>query len=249
LVCPIKEIVVLIALNIEELIPRFQTFRVAFIVAENLVVTQERSPELERYILEAESKVAKLVQDKELGDLPEVKSWRRSYTEFGVKKTSYRSSVERLLKAVQNGKGLPRIYNLVDAYNAISILWQMPVGADDLDKVYQPQSFRFARNDDTFIALGDADRKNDPPQSGEVIYADAQKCLCRRWNWYQDARSAVGMGTTRAVLTIQSVEENAATQIEAAAIELCSLLDRVCQAQTQWAVADVDRPEVSLKID
>jgi DNA/RNA-binding domain of Phe-tRNA-synthetase-like protein len=245
----IKESIVLISLSIEEIMPRFESFRVALVVAENLIITKERSQELKQYISDAESKVAELLKDKELGDLPEIKSWRRTYTEFGVKKTSYRSSVERLLKMIQNGKGLPHIYNLVDAYNAISILWQMPVGADDLDKVWQPQSFRFTQVGDTFIALGNSDQANDPPKDGEIIYADSQKCLCRRWNWYQDARSAVGLGTNRAVLSIQVIDPNAATKLESAANELCSLLNRVCQAQTKWVIADVNKPRVSLEID
>ena len=32
-----------------------------------------------------------------------------------------------------------------------------------------------------------------------------RSCLCRRWNWYQDARSAIGGATTAAVLTIGAV--------------------------------------------
>lgn len=237
----------MISLSIEELIPRFESFRVALVVAENLVVTNKRSEELEQFLLEVEAKIASLLKGRELGDLPQVKSWRTTYTQFGVKKTSYRSSVERLLKAVQNGKGLPRIYNLVDAYNAISILWQMPVGADDLDKVFQPQAFRLARDGDTFIALGDCQEANDPPLSGEVIYADAQKCLCRRWNWYQDARSTVALSTTRAVLTVQAIEPTTAAKVEDATAELCSLLSRVCGAKTQWAIANVNTPKVSLR--
>jgi DNA/RNA-binding domain of Phe-tRNA-synthetase-like protein len=249
LVYTLEEDITLISLNIEDLLPRFESFRVALVVAENLVVTNERSEELEQFILEVETKVANLLKDRELGDLPQVKSWRTTYTQFGVKKTSYRSSVERLLKAIQNGKGLPRIYNLVDAYNAISILWQMPVGADDLDKVFQPQVFRFAYDNDTFIALGDRQEANDPPQIGEIVYADSQKCLCRRWNWYQDARSAVGINTTSAVLTVQAIEPTTAAKVEDGAAELCSLLDRVCGTKTQWAIADANTPQISLKRD
>jgi DNA/RNA-binding domain of Phe-tRNA-synthetase-like protein len=239
----------LISLSIEELLPRFDSFRIALVVAENLLVTNDRSEELEQFVLEVETKIGNLLNGRELGDLPQVKSWRTTYTQFGVKKTSYRSSVERLLKAVQNGKGLPRIYNLVDAYNAISVLWQMPVGGDDLDRVFQPQAFRFARDSDTFIALGDRQEANAPPQTGEVIYADAQKCLCRRWNWYQDARSAVGLNTTRALLTVQAIEPTTAAKIEKATTELCSLLNRVCGAKTRWEIADANTPYVSLKGD
>ena len=43
---------------------------------------------------------------------------------------------------------------------------------------------------------------NDPPKVGEVVYADARHVLCRRWNWRQDARSAVSTQTRRVALTV-----------------------------------------------
>jgi len=237
----------LLSLNIEELIPHFENFRVGLILAEDLKVKPERSEELESFILEAETQIAEILGKSELGDFPEIKSWRKTYREFGVKKTSYRSSVERLLKAVQSGRGLPRIFNLVDAYNAISILWRMPVGADDLSKIVQPLAFRFARDRDTFISLGDQQENIDPPLTGEVVYADAEKCLCRRWNWYQDARSAVNLSTKSAVLTVQAIEPVTATKVEDATEALCSLLSQFCGARTQWVIADSQNPKISLK--
>ena len=236
----------MISLSIEELLPRFNNFRVGFVVAENLEVKPERSEELNKYIVEAEAKVSEELTGIDLGDLPEVKFWRKTYKEFGVKKTSYRSSVERLLKAIQKGRGLSQIFNLVDVYNTISILWRMPVGADDLNLVVQPQAFRFARDQDTFIALGDKEQTIDPPKKGEVIYADAQKCLCRRWNWYQDARSSVSLNTNRAVLTVQAIEPVSAAKLEDAVEDLCIQLNRFCQAQTKWSIADADNPSISL---
>ncbi len=93
----------------------------------------------------------------------------------------------------------------------------MPLGADDLDKVMGDIAFRFtaasATSSSTWRAgpttkkkaEGDRHPKPDPPKPGEVVYADAAKILCRRWNWRQDVRSLVTPLTTRAVvLTIQA---------------------------------------------
>lgn len=236
----------LIYLSIEELLPHFDNFRVGIVVAENLRVKPERSKDLNKYIIESEAKVADELVDIDVGELPEVKYWRKTYKEFGVKKTRYRSSVERLLKARQKGKKTPQIFNIVDVYNTISIIWRMPVGADDLDKVIQPQAFRYAQDGDNFIALGDKDQTIDSPTIGEVIYADAEKCLCRRWNWYQDARSAVSLNTNRAVLTVQAIEPVSAAKLEDALEDLCFQLSRFCQAQTKWSIADMDNPSISL---
>jgi DNA/RNA-binding domain of Phe-tRNA-synthetase-like protein len=234
----------MLTFTIAEIIERFSDFRIGVIVAEGLTIQAERPPALEQAILAAEREAAALATTA-LADIPELRCWREAYKAFGVKKTSYRSSVERLLKRVQQGSGLPRVNNLVDAYNLISLRYRMPVGADDLDRVVSPLGFRFARPGDTFIALGDESAEPDPPAPGEVVYADAEKLLCRRWNWYQDARSPISAATTSAVLTVQALEPTAAL-VEEAVTELCALLAAYCGARTSWAVADRERPEVNV---
>ncbi len=237
----------MLTFTIAEIIERFSDFRIGVVVAEGLTIQPERPAALERAILTAEQETAAALATTALADIPELRCWREAYKAFGVKKTSYRSSVERLLKRVQQGGGLPRVNNLVDAYNLISLRYRMPVGADDLDTVVSPLGFRYARPDDTFIALGDESAEPDPPAPGEVVYADAEKLLCRRWNWYQDARSPISAATTRAVLTVQALEPTAAL-VEEAVTELCALLATYCGARTSWAVADRARPEVTLAL-
>jgi DNA/RNA-binding domain of Phe-tRNA-synthetase-like protein len=225
-------------------VKRFETFRVGVIVSKDLVIQPNRTPELEQLVHKAEETVASAIGDVELGDISELKCWRIVYRAFGEKKTGFRSSVEWLIKGVQQGKGIPRICNLVDLYNTVSILFRMPVGADDLDKVAQPMGFRFSRPGDTFIPLGKQDEP-DPPFPGEVVYADAEKCLCRRWNWYQDARSAINNATTRTVLTVQALEPNS-SRIEEATSNLCSLLVAHCGSRNSWTILDRAHPEVIL---
>jgi len=235
----------MLTFTIAEIIGRFGDVRIGVVVAEGLTIQPERPQELEQAVIGAEQAAAASLEGLALADIPELRCWREAYKAFGVKKTSYRSSVERLLKRVQQGGGLPHINNLVDAYNLISLRYRMPVGADDLDKVVSPLGFRYARPDDTFIALGDETQEPDPPAPGEVVYADAEKLLCRRWNWYQDARSLISATTTSAVLTVQALEPTAAL-VEEAATELCALLATYCGAQTSWTVADREKPEVRL---
>ncbi|HEY7358542.1 MAG TPA: phenylalanine--tRNA ligase beta subunit-related protein [Ktedonobacterales bacterium] len=237
----------MLTFTIAEISERFSDFRIGVVVAEGLTIQRERPAALEQTILAAEQEAAAALATTALADVPELRCWREAYKAFGVKKTSYRSSVERLLKRVQQGNGLPRVNNVVDAYNLISLRYRMPVGADDLDKVVSPLCFRYARPGDTFIALGDESAEPDPPASGEVVYADAEKLLCRRWNWYQDARSPISAATTSAVLTVQALEPTAAL-VEEAVTELCALLATHCNARTSWAVADRARPEVTLAL-
>ena len=234
-----------VSLDISDVSGSFPAFRVALVVVDGLAIPAGRPPLLEAFIEETVARVARDLAGIDLADVPELKAWRQTYRGFGVKKTSYRSSVERLLKNIQRGGGLPRVNALVDAYNAISACYRMPIGADDLDRVAPPLAFRHERPGDTFVALGDAAATPDPPQAGEVVYADAEKCLCRRWNWYQDARSAIASHTTRAVLTVQTLADDD-SGLQKAASHLTDLIGACTGARARWAVARAAAPLVAV---
>jgi DNA/RNA-binding domain of Phe-tRNA-synthetase-like protein len=234
-----------VELDIGEVVGNFPTFRVALVVAVGLAIPVERPASLAAFLTQTEREVAAKLADVELAQIPEIRAWREAYKAFGVKKTSYRSSVERLLKNLQRGAGLPRINALVDLYNGISVLHRMPIGADDLDAVAPLLAFRYARPHDTFIALGEAGMAHDPPKRGEVVYADLTKCLCRRWNWYQDARSAVGTRTKRAVLTVQTLTADAAALTEAIN-RLVETIAAYTGGRAAWAIADSAQPRIEV---
>jgi len=229
-------------LSIAELTERFPEFRVAIVIAEGLTVG-ERDATLDAEIAQAEARVRARWAGTELSAIPGVAAWRTAYRGFGIKKTSYRSSVERLLKRVLAGDALPRVNALVDVYNMVSLDEGLCLGCDDLDRVEGDLAFRFSRSGDSFLDMGAAEGEdpNDPPKAGEVVYADAVKVLCRRWNWRQDARSAVAAGTRRVVLTAQS---NGAGDVEAAAARLVEGIARVCGGRARALVAERARPVV-----
>jgi DNA/RNA-binding domain of Phe-tRNA-synthetase-like protein len=234
-----------VELDIAELLPVFPGFRVALLVADGMALPAAAPAAVGTVLGAAEREAAAALARRELAELPELAAWRAAYKAFGVKKTSYRCSVERLLKAVARGEALPRVNPLVDLYNAVSVRHRLPVGADDLAAVTPPLAFRFAREGDSFVALGDPAAAPDPPKPGEVVYVDAVKCLCRRWNWYQDARSAIRPETRAAALTVQGLGPSA-DRVETAAAELAGLLETHCGARAAWAVAEAGRPQVAV---
>jgi len=188
----------MLTLNIEALREAFPSYQVAVVAAENLSVAAERGADLDAMIQAAEAYTQKEYDPENLGSMEPISDWRRAYRDFGIKQTKYRASVERLLRSAVKGRGLPQISRPVDAYNLISLKYLAPVGADDLDQISGDLAFRFADGTESFLPLGKADEGEDPPKPGEVIYADGNRVLCRRWNWYQDARSAIQIDTTRA---------------------------------------------------
>jgi len=231
-------------LTIADLTEKFPAFRVAVIVAEGLTIAPDRSPELAREIAEAERRCRELWATTELSAIPGVAAWRSAYKAFGIKKTSYRSSVERLIKRVLAGDAIPNVNALVDLYNAASIESGLCMGCDDLDAIEGDLAFRFSRPGDSFLDMSAAegDDPNDPPKDGEVVYADGAHVLCRRWNWRQDARSLVTPSTRNIVLTAQS---NRAGDVGEAARRLIETLVRECGGESLVFIADRATPTIA----
>ena len=234
-----------ITLTIDELTGVFPDFRVAVILATDLSVSAERPAALDAELLAREEVCRATHAGLELSAIQGVAAWRAAYKGFGIKKTSYRSSVERLIKRVMAGERLPAINAFVDVYNAVSLSHGFCVGADDLDRIAPPVAFRYAREGDTFLDMGAeaGEDPNDPPKPGEVVLADSRHVLCRRWNWRQDMRSAISTSTSRALITIQS---NGWGDLDAAVADLSTLLIRTCGARIAVATADRMQPFVTL---
>ena len=232
-------------ISLTEIMPGFPSCRVAALMLEDGVIPPARSPELASYIDAREQEARGLFSDLELSQIPGVAAWRSAYRGFGIKRTSYRSSVERLVKRVLAGDALPAINGFVDLYNAVSLRSVLCLGADDLAGVTGDVAFRFSRPGDTFLDMGAAagEDPNDPPKEGEVVYADDDHVLCRRWNWRQDARTAVTPQTRRVLVTVQS---NGWGDVETAAEELALLAADHFGMRARIAVADANRPVVEL---
>jgi DNA/RNA-binding domain of Phe-tRNA-synthetase-like protein len=219
----------------------FPDYRVAFVVAEGLTIAPERTAELDALIAEREADARARWGGIELSQIPGIAAWRAAYKGFGIKQTRYRSSVERLVKNVLAGRSLARVNAFVDLYNAVSLAHVLPLGADDLDRITPPLSFRYAREGDSFVDMADAEAGGAPeaPKAGEVVYADAAHVLCRRWNWRQDARSIIRPETRRAVVTVQS---NGAGDVAAGASDLVDLIAGFCGGQCRLAILDCSHP-------
>ncbi len=235
-------------IDISEIVDTFPDFRVAVAIARRIDVRAERPDELKAIIAGREAACRERWGKTELSEIPGIAVWRKAYRAFGIKKTSYRSSVERLVKNVLAGRPLPEINDFVDVYNAVSLAHVMPLGADDLDQVVGDLAFRYSRLGDQYLDMAHGETgfeggEDDPPKEGEVVYADGEKILCRRWNWRQDRRSLVTPLTHNAVVTLQS---NGAGDLDAAVADLGALAGRFWGVDLAVTFADRQRPVAEL---
>jgi DNA/RNA-binding domain of Phe-tRNA-synthetase-like protein len=188
-------------------------------------------------------------RDDSLADIvshPKIAAWRLAFSQFGARPSKYQASVEALVRRARRGDALPPINALVALYNALSLRFLVPVGGDDLDLVSGGLHLRVAKGDESFKPLG-ADEE-DPPEAGEIVYADDAKVLCRRWSWRGAESSKISPATTNAVLNVHGLAPATPDEVTRATETLATLVRQVCGGSSTWYVLDQSRPMVQTEV-
>ena len=191
------------------------------IVATNLTSgpTSEHSDALLR---DAEEQARQLLAGRPPQELPEVQTWRDAYGSFGVKPRDARSSIEALLRRVD--EGLPRINRLTDIYNAISVRYLIPIGGEDLGGYDGPARLVVADGTETFDTIADGEPMLQTVAAGEVVWRDDTGVTCRRWNWRQCVRTRLTESTTEAIFILDGLGADADRRTSAAMESLLAQL-------------------------
>jgi DNA/RNA-binding domain of Phe-tRNA-synthetase-like protein len=116
-----------------------------------------------------EEKVLKLAEPKAVLEAAAILATRAGYKALGKDPARYRGSAEALLRRVIAGKGLPRINNVVDVINLVSVESRLPVGLYDLAHVQGDILFRAGRAGETYKGIG----KYDLNLEGLPVFCDA----------------------------------------------------------------------------
>ena len=89
-----------------------------------------------------------------LKDDPILRAYRDFYWRVGIDPTKIRPASEALLRRVLQGKDLPRINTLVDAYNLASMKTRTSIAAFDSDGIQGDLRMRLAREGEEFLGIG-----------------------------------------------------------------------------------------------
>ncbi|AZQ32928.1 cytoplasmic protein [Streptomyces cyaneochromogenes] len=157
---------------------------------------------------------------------PHMVAWREAYTAFGSKPSRTRNSAEALAKRALSDAGLPRINQLVDLYNAISVAHLIPVGGEDIDRIEGGMHLVRATGEENFVTVAGGEEVVEHPDAGEVVWRDEAGVTCRRWNWRQGPRTRLTEETTSGVFLLESLAPMPVPDVERAAAELAELLEK-----------------------
>ncbi|MDS9008592.1 B3/4 domain-containing protein [Streptococcus pyogenes] len=208
------------------------------------VQNQAESPEDVKQLLAESHELAKayLTADN-FSDNQVVQVYRKAYQHFKTKKGA-RSSIEALLKRVSNGQSIPSINPLVDIYNAASLRFGLPVGAEDSDSFIGDLRLTITDGGDDFYLIGDAD--NNPTLPNELCYKDDIGAVCRCLNWRDGERTMVTEHTKNAFLIIEALDQEGQNRLQEALDFIEGSAKMYLHAITSVHVLDKDNPHVPL---
>src|SRR6201981_1243450 len=136
---------------------------------EAAVVTGATPPGLDEALRSCEERIAKLPEPRAVLESSAILATRAGYKALGKDPARYRGSAEALLRRLIAGKGMPRINNVVDIINLVSVESRLSIGLYDLAHVSGDIIFRAGRAGETYKGIG----KYDLNLEGLPVFCDA----------------------------------------------------------------------------
>jgi DNA/RNA-binding domain of Phe-tRNA-synthetase-like protein len=208
---------------------------------DNSIKDEEQYKEM---ISKAEKEALNYLQNAEFSSNEVIKVWREAFKKFKTKKGA-RSSIEALLKRVNNGNHLGTINPLVDIYNSISLRYALPCGGEDIDTFAGDIRLTKAAGNENFVTLGS--NESEPPYEGEIVYKDDEGAICRCFNWRESVRTMLTENTKNAFLCIELVDERRLKEFDNALKDLAKTVQDNLGGTCRISILRANNKEVSIK--
>ena len=221
----------------------FPNAKIGIILCNNIDNTIKDENKYALLLEDAGKEADKFFTEAEFSNNKVVKVWRDAFQNFKTKKGA-RSSIEALLKRVNNGNHIGTINPLVDIYNSISLKFGLPCGGEDIETFVGDVRLTKAVGDEDFITLGS--QESAPPYEGEIVYKDDKGAICRCWNWRESVRTMLTENTKDAFLCIELVDETRTEDFELALNELSNLVSENLGGTSKISILDINNKELEI---
>jgi DNA/RNA-binding domain of Phe-tRNA-synthetase-like protein len=227
----------------DEVFQRFPGYVRGVVIAHG--VRNGPSPDaLVPILREAEASVRGRLSLERIADEPRIKSWREAYRAFGAKPSEFRSSIEALARRVLRREALPSINALVDIGTLVSLRHLIPVGGHAIDVLTGDITLRLATGQEQFTPFGSD--QSEHPLPGELVFAEGNTVLTRRWTWRQ-ATHTLALLTTRAIeFNVDGLPPVPHSEVERACQEIRELVEQFCGGRLRSEVLSRRNPRIAL---
>jgi prepilin-type processing-associated H-X9-DG protein len=156
-----------------------------------------------------------------------VEAWREAYRAFGAKPKRTPCSAEALRKRMEKDGALPAVNAVVDIYNAVSVIYAVPVGGEDLGAYQGQPRLERANGNEKFDTIANGLPAIETVDPGEVVWRDSNGVTCRRWNWRQGVRTRITEATTDIWFVIEGLDPMPVASLLQAGERLVSELQKL----------------------
>ncbi|MFH6614762.1 B3/4 domain-containing protein [Streptococcus suis] len=206
--------------------------------------TPSESPEdLVKLLGESNEIAQKFLTEDTFSENEVIQTYRQAYQKFKTKKGA-RSSIEALLKRSASDRPVTTISPLVDIYNAASLRFGLPCGAEDLDTFVGNLQLTITEGGDEFYLIGD--ENNNPTLPGEVCYKDDKGAVCRCFNWRDGERTMITDETKNAFLVMELVNSDRVEDLENALDFISQHAEKFLGVVPEKYLLDRDTPAIAL---
>ncbi|HFI0644328.1 TPA: B3/4 domain-containing protein [Streptococcus suis] len=206
--------------------------------------TPTQSPdELVKLLEESNGIAQKFLTEDTFSENEVIRTYRQAYQKFKTKKGA-RSSIEALLKRSASERPVSTISPLVDIYNAASLRFGLPCGAEDLDTFVGNLQLTVTEGGDEFYLIGD--ETNNPTLPGEVCYKDDKGAVCRCFNWRDGERTMITDETKNAFLVMELVNSDRVEDLENALDFISQQAEKFLGVVPEKYLLDCNTPTMEL---
>ena len=227
-----------------EVFARFPEYRRGLVIAHG-VRNGPSSPELVRLLREAEASVRQRLGAGDVTAHPRIASWRAAFQALGIKPKDFRSSVEAMARRALKDQQLPTINALVDIGNILSLRHLIPMGGHSIDGAAGSYVLRPATGAERFVPFGTDQEEH--PDPGEIIFAEGDIVLTRRWSWRQANHSLTLPETTAIEYNVDGLPPIGREEVEAISRELAGMITEHCGGTVRVGLLEASRPSLSME--
>lgn len=233
----------------EELLKKYPQLQVGYVVARLTVKTQDAFSDSLKNSLETTLRTNNITSET-YERHSQIVAWRNVFKDMGknYKKSDKRSSLEALLRRVVTpGQKMFAVNDVVDLYNACSVLTMIPMGAYDLDAVKSNIYLRYGNDGEQFEGLG----KDNicPVERKQVVYADDSQVLTWLWNYRDATHTAIQLSTTHAIFFMDTAHPMSHIAMCDSLQIFEEAIERLGASVTSNGILSIECPEVELDFE
>lgn len=222
----------------------FPDAKIGVVLLKDYQKLDESPAELQSLLEESNELAKSFVVEEPFAENPVIQVYRQAFQKFKTKKGA-RSSIEALLKRAKSGKPVGTILPLVDIYNAASLRFALPCGAEDLDSFQGDLQLTLTEGGDDFYLIGSDE--NNPTLPGELCYKDDAGAVCRCLNWRDGQRTMITEDTQNAFLVIELLDPSREEALEAALQFIVEQSQTYLGGQAASQILDRETPSLSFE--